>query len=164
MNTNTTKSTTRTLKIDGMSGDDCVQKVKGALDGVNGVETESVRVGAATIGADKSGCDAACRAIDQAGYQAREQSGSDSRNQYGNDERNQTGGDSRNQSGNDSRNQAAGDSRNQPANDARNQSANDSSRNLSGDDAGQHSGARPATAQGRDRQPQKGDQAQTSRR
>jgi copper chaperone CopZ len=132
MNTNTTKSTTRTLKIDGMSGDQCVQKVKGALDGVNGVETESVRVGAATIGADKSGCDAACHAIDQAGFQAREQSGSDSRNQ------------------------AVGDSRNQPA--------NDSSRNLSGDDAGQHSGARPATAQGRDRQPQKGDQAQTSRR
>jgi copper chaperone CopZ len=138
MKANTNDSTSRTLKIDGMSGDHCVQKVKGALEGVNGVETESVGVGTATIDADKAGCDAACQAIDRAGFQAREQGRNDTRNQAGNDSRNQAGNDSRNQAGNDSRNQA-------------------------GNDAGKHSGARPATSEGRDRQPQKADRTHSPR-
>jgi len=67
-------TTTRTLDIDGMTGDSCVQKVTGALKGVHGVTTQSVKVGAATIGADSSGCSAACSAIGNAGFKARESS------------------------------------------------------------------------------------------
>ena len=64
--------TTRTLDIDGMSGDTCVQKVTGALKGVHGVTTQSVKVGAATIGSDQAGCTAACAAIGTAGFKSRE--------------------------------------------------------------------------------------------
>lgn len=64
--------TNHTLEIDGMSGDACVQKVKGALKDVSGVTTQSVKVGSATIGANQTGCDAACSAISGAGYKARE--------------------------------------------------------------------------------------------
>lgn len=71
---------TRTLDINGMSGDTCVQKVTGALKGVHGVTTQSVKVGSATISADKVGCDAACSAIDKAGYKAHEASGSNGSN------------------------------------------------------------------------------------
>ncbi len=69
---NTTTTTTRTLAIDGMSGDSCVQKVTGALKGVEGVTTQSVKVGGATLGATQAGCDAACAAIGTAGFKARE--------------------------------------------------------------------------------------------
>jgi copper chaperone CopZ len=69
MNTNTN---TRTLEIKGMTGDSCVQKVTGALKGVKGVFTKSVNVGTATIGADKSACEAACQAIGTAGFTAHE--------------------------------------------------------------------------------------------
>lgn len=69
MNTNTN---TRTLEIKGMTGDACVQKVTGALKSVQGVFTKSVKVGTATIGADKSACDAACVAIGTAGFTANE--------------------------------------------------------------------------------------------
>lgn len=62
----------RTLEIDGMSGDACVQKVTGALKGLQGVTTESVKVGQATIGADPAGCNTACAAIEKAGYKAHE--------------------------------------------------------------------------------------------
>lgn len=65
-------STTRTLNINGMHGDACVQKVTGALKAVQGVTTQSVKVGSATIGADQGGCDAACSAIGKAGYKANE--------------------------------------------------------------------------------------------
>lgn len=67
-----------------MTGDACVQKVKGALKGVAGVTTQSVKVGAATIGADPAGCTAACNAINGAGFKAhaeadsKEVNGSDS--------------------------------------------------------------------------------------
>ena len=50
--------TTRTLGIDGMSGDARVQKITGALRGVHGVSAQSVKVDAATIGADRTGCGA----------------------------------------------------------------------------------------------------------
>jgi copper chaperone CopZ len=62
--------TTRTLEIDGMSGDACVQKVTGALKGVSGVTTQSVKVGSANIGANQNGCEAACTAINAAGFKA----------------------------------------------------------------------------------------------
>ena len=64
--------TDRTLEIDGMTGDACVQKVTGALRGVNNVTTRSVKVGGATIGADQVGSSAACAAIGTAGFKARE--------------------------------------------------------------------------------------------
>lgn len=68
-------NTTRSLDIDGMSGDECVKKVTGALKGVEGVSTQNVKVGGATIGADQTGCTAACAAIGVAGYKARESNG-----------------------------------------------------------------------------------------
>lgn len=70
----------RTLEIDGMSGDACVQKVTGALKGVQGVETHSVEVGTAKIGADQAGCNAACAAIGIAGFKAREGAGTSDHN------------------------------------------------------------------------------------
>lgn len=68
-------STTRTLTIDGMKGDDCVNKVRGALKNVPNVSTQSVKVGSATIEADQSACTAACSAIKSAGYQAKDSQG-----------------------------------------------------------------------------------------
>lgn len=62
----------RTIEIDGMSGDACVQKVTGALKGVQGVTTKTVKVGSATIEADQAGCAAACSSIGKAGYKARD--------------------------------------------------------------------------------------------
>ncbi len=64
-------SNKRTLTIDGMTGDACVQKVRTALNGVAGVATESVKVGSCTIlCAQPAQCDAACAAIEAAGYHA----------------------------------------------------------------------------------------------
>jgi copper chaperone CopZ len=63
---------TRTLEIDGMSAEECVQKVTGALKGVRDVTIQSVKIGEATIGADQVGSDAACAAIERAGFNARE--------------------------------------------------------------------------------------------
>ncbi len=65
-----TATQTKTLKIDGMSGDVCVQKVTDALKGIPGVATQSVKVGCATILADQAGCDAACAGIKKAGFTA----------------------------------------------------------------------------------------------
>lgn len=69
--TATTKSN-RTLKIDGMSGDDCCKKVTGALKGVSNVQTHNVKVGTARIEADQAGRDAACKAIGDVGFKAHE--------------------------------------------------------------------------------------------
>lgn len=66
---------TKTIKIDGMTGDACVQKVTGALKGIDNVTTESVKVGTATIKANGAGCKSACAAIDKAGYKAQESGG-----------------------------------------------------------------------------------------
>lgn len=74
----TTTLSNRTLKIDGMTGDVCVQKVTDALKGVPGVKTESVKVGCATIGADQAGCNAACGALGKAGFKAHEGARADS--------------------------------------------------------------------------------------
>lgn len=70
--TTATKSS-RTLSIDGMSGEDCCKKVTGALKGVSNVETHTVKVGSAKIEADEAGCKAACQAIGGAGFKANEQ-------------------------------------------------------------------------------------------
>lgn len=62
---------TRTLRIDGMHDEGCEQKVRAALEGVAGVTTESVRVGAATIrGDDRAAIARACAAINGAGFRA----------------------------------------------------------------------------------------------
>ncbi len=80
----TTMTNARTLKIDGMSGDTCIQKVKTALKGVSGVTTDSVKVGSATIHTEKPDqCQAACTAVTNAGYKAREDANSANQNQSG---------------------------------------------------------------------------------
>lgn len=66
-----TNPTTRTITIDGMSGDACVKKVTEALKSVHNVTIKSVTVGSATIEADQNGCNAACASIRTAGFKAR---------------------------------------------------------------------------------------------
>lgn len=73
----TANSATRTLQIDNMTGDACVQKVTGALKGVQGVTTQSVKMGHARIESDQPACDAACIAIGKVGYPTRENEGGD---------------------------------------------------------------------------------------
>jgi copper chaperone CopZ len=63
-----TATASRNLKIDGMSGDVCIQKVKDALGAVSGVTTSSVKVGSAAISCDQSQCEAASAAVAKAGY------------------------------------------------------------------------------------------------
>lgn len=53
-------------------GEACVQKVAGALKGVEGVTTQSVQVGTANIKSDQAGCQASCAAIGGAGFKAHE--------------------------------------------------------------------------------------------
>lgn len=67
-----TTISTRTLEIEGMSGDACVQKVTNALKHVHGVSMQSVNVGTATIGADAAGFKSACSAVAGAGYKVRD--------------------------------------------------------------------------------------------
>jgi copper chaperone CopZ len=62
----------RSIKIEGMTGDVCVNKVTWALKGVKGVTTEAVTVGSATVTTDQAGCEAACAAINDAGYKSQE--------------------------------------------------------------------------------------------
>jgi len=64
-------STTRTVTITGMTGGTCVEKVTGALLGVPGVSVQTVRVGIAVITSpDLAKTNAACAAIDAAGFKA----------------------------------------------------------------------------------------------
>jgi copper chaperone CopZ len=70
--TDTSVSSTRTLDIGGMSGEECVKNVKTALKSVPEVTTQSVKVGSAVIQADQTGCDAACACVTSAGYKATE--------------------------------------------------------------------------------------------
>ncbi len=65
-----TLASSRTIQIDGMSGDACVQKVTASLKNIPGVTTKSVTVGSAMIEADQAGCDSACAAINKAGFKA----------------------------------------------------------------------------------------------
>ena len=77
MTTSTTQpnanKATRNIKIDGMKGDTDVTKVRGALTGITGVQTHSVKVGSASIESDHAACEAACKAVTTAGYKAHEQ-------------------------------------------------------------------------------------------
>ena len=60
------------IRIDGMTGDECCQKVTDALENVEGVQVESVEVGSATISADNERTIASARqAIDELGFSAR---------------------------------------------------------------------------------------------
>ena len=60
-----------TLKIDGMTGDACVQKVKAALNAVAGCTVESVKVGEATCTCNEaSAIDGACAAVNDAGFKS----------------------------------------------------------------------------------------------
>tara|TARA_R110000782_G_scaffold102483_6_gene189556 strand:+ start:365 stop:697 length:333 start_codon:yes stop_codon:yes gene_type:complete len=67
----------RTLKIDGMSGVDCVKKVNGALKNISNVSTHHVKVGSASIEADDTGCASACKAIEGVGFKAHENAAKD---------------------------------------------------------------------------------------
>ena len=69
---NPSPGNSRSLQIDDMKGEACVQKVTGTLQGVPGVKTESVSVGVATIVCDPLGSTAACTALGKAGYPSRE--------------------------------------------------------------------------------------------
>lgn len=68
----TQTATSRNIAIEGMSGDECVNKVRGALKHVPNVSTQSVKVGSATIEADQAGCAAACKAVESAGFRTKE--------------------------------------------------------------------------------------------
>jgi copper chaperone CopZ len=72
MNSNQdTSKNSRTLKIDGMKGDMCIDKVKTSLGTVEGVNTKSVTQGSAVIECDEPvQSKAACDAINKAGFTA----------------------------------------------------------------------------------------------
>ncbi len=65
-----TSQQSRTISIEGMEGDVCVQNVKDALKGVKGVTVQSIELGTATISASDEACEEAIEAIDTAGYPA----------------------------------------------------------------------------------------------
>lgn len=62
--------TTQILKIGGMSCGHCVMSVRKALDGVDGVTVDEVKIGEATIRFDESAvqADAVAEAVRDAGY------------------------------------------------------------------------------------------------
>jgi len=62
--------TTTVLKIEGMSCQHCVMRVKKALDGTNGIVGTSVEIGSASVSYDeaKIGKEAIVSAIEKAGY------------------------------------------------------------------------------------------------
>jgi len=68
----------RTLTIDGMSGNACVDKVSAALKTTPEVSVRSVKNGSAVLETDQAGCDAACKAIGTAGYKAHESTATES--------------------------------------------------------------------------------------
>ena len=61
-----------TLKIDGMSCGHCVMSVRKALEGIEGVQVESVAVGTAAVAFDpaRASADAIVEAVNAAGYPA----------------------------------------------------------------------------------------------
>ncbi len=62
----------RTIQIDGMTGEECIQKVTGALKNIRGVTTHSVILGSAAIGTDAAGSSNACAILEGVGFRARE--------------------------------------------------------------------------------------------
>jgi copper chaperone CopZ len=65
----TTSTRSRMIKLEGMVGVMCVQKVANALNSVPDVDMRSVSVGTVDITADDEACDAAIAAISAAGFQ-----------------------------------------------------------------------------------------------
>ena len=63
-------SHTEPLAIDGMTCEHCVRAVREALDGIDGVEVESVRVGEARVRVDdtRASRDGIAAAIEEEGY------------------------------------------------------------------------------------------------
>jgi copper chaperone len=61
---------TETLAIDGMTCEHCVRAVREALEGIDGVEVESVRVGEARVRLDDARAtrDGIAAAIEEEGY------------------------------------------------------------------------------------------------
>ncbi len=60
---------THTLRIDGMHDETCEDRVRAALGSVEGVATDAVRIGGATIRCEPPGeLSAACAAITAAGF------------------------------------------------------------------------------------------------
>lgn len=61
-----------TLSIDGMTCGHCVAAVTQALEAVDGVRTEQVAIGSASVGFDaaRSSAEAIARAVSDAGYPA----------------------------------------------------------------------------------------------
>ena len=61
-----------TLRIDGMSCGHCVMSVRKALEGIEGVQVESVAVGTASVAFDpaRASADAIVEAVNAAGYPA----------------------------------------------------------------------------------------------
>jgi copper chaperone len=59
-----------TMKIDGMTCGNCVSHVTKALQGLDGVQVEQVRIGAATVAYDPTSTseDRIARAIEDEGY------------------------------------------------------------------------------------------------
>ncbi|RMG02661.1 MAG: copper chaperone [Nitrospirae bacterium] len=62
------------LKIDGMSCQHCVMRVKKAIDGIDGVSASDVSIGAAKVAYDESKTDAdtISKAVENAGYRVLE--------------------------------------------------------------------------------------------
>jgi copper chaperone CopZ len=60
-----------TIRVEGMTDDDCVEKVLRALYEVDGIWIRSVEVGSAEIECElETACAAACDALSDAGYDA----------------------------------------------------------------------------------------------
>ncbi|HYO84332.1 MAG TPA: heavy-metal-associated domain-containing protein [Bryobacteraceae bacterium] len=66
-------ATTRTLTIDGMSCDNCVQHVTRALENIPGLRVENVQIGSARISSevDSVSDQQLISAMEEAGYDAR---------------------------------------------------------------------------------------------
>ena len=61
-----------TLAIDGMHCGKCVERVRKAIERVDGAQVENIEIGSATVALDKSRAAQALAAIREAGYQASE--------------------------------------------------------------------------------------------
>ena len=57
------------ISIEGMHCQACVNRVRKALEKVEGVQVQDVQIGSADVVADKTGEAAAVHAIEKAGYQ-----------------------------------------------------------------------------------------------
>jgi copper chaperone CopZ len=82
-----TQSKTRTIEIEGMNSDACIREVKDAINSVDGVSTESIRKGSATIECrNQQQFEQACMAVESAGYRTKESgSGKQAGSEYSSD-------------------------------------------------------------------------------